>query len=79
MYFVFTRSRLGCRHELFQFQLLAVHLLSHTIDTIVAAIEYHLDKFTTRTCTYLLLAISIVRLYGKVVPKVGTYAVAHTS
>ena len=65
----------GVFHKL---ELLAVHLLGHAVETVVIAVEQHLDEAAARARAGFLLQGLMVRRGGEVVPKVGADAVAHT-
>ena len=64
----------GVFHKL---ELLAVHLLGHAVETVVIAVEQHLDEAAARARAGFLLQGLMVRRGGEVVPKVGADAVAH--
>ena len=72
------RCRL-CVHRFLQSQLLAVHLLRHAVESVVASVEKHLHKSSARSRFRFLLpsVAAVVRQRGEIVPEIGRDAVAH--
>ena len=72
------RCRL-CVHRFLQSQLLAVHLLRHAVESVVASVEKHLYKSSARSRFRFLLpsVAAVVRQRGEIVPEIGRDAVAH--